>query len=181
MHFSASSQWSKICFGYQGIIFNGKKGLKFSQIEVVRLRGSDPPTTPKAVSLTAFSQFFFEPFPNTYTVLNFIQTSKTSRLITFNWSLSSWWNRCRSQNHSSYWTALIMFHTEGHNCDDNHEEVDDKRADHHCSYPINRTSLKDLGADVLVCSAYKFFGPHLGLMAFNKERLRSLQPSKVFD
>ena len=30
MHFSASSQWSKICFGYQGIIFNGKKGLKRS-------------------------------------------------------------------------------------------------------------------------------------------------------
>ena len=25
MHFSASSQWSKICFGYQGIIFNGEK------------------------------------------------------------------------------------------------------------------------------------------------------------
>ena len=45
--------------------------------------------------------------------------------------------------------------------------------------PITRTLLKDLGADVLVCSAYKFFGPHLGLMAFNKERLRSLQPSKV--
>ena len=37
MHFSASSQWSKICFGYQGIIFNGKKGLKFSQIVLVRL------------------------------------------------------------------------------------------------------------------------------------------------
>ena len=30
MLFSASSQWSKICFGYQGIIFNGKKGLKRS-------------------------------------------------------------------------------------------------------------------------------------------------------
>ena len=45
MHFSASSQWSKICFGYQGIIFNGKKGLTFSQIVLV--------------SLTAFSQFFF--------------------------------------------------------------------------------------------------------------------------
>ena len=49
MHFSASSQWSKICFGYQGFIFNGKKVLKFSQIE--------------AVSLTAFSQFFFDDFP----------------------------------------------------------------------------------------------------------------------
>ena len=28
MHFSASSQLSKICFGYQGIIFNGKKVVK---------------------------------------------------------------------------------------------------------------------------------------------------------
>ena len=28
MNFSASSQWSKICFGYQGIIFNGKKVVK---------------------------------------------------------------------------------------------------------------------------------------------------------
>ena len=46
-------------------------------------------------------------------------------------------------------------------------------------HAITRTLLKDLGADVLVCSAYKFFGPHLGLMAFNKERLSSLQPSKV--
>ena len=49
MLFSASSQWSKICFGYQGIIFNGKKGLTFSQIVLV--------------SLTAFSQFFFWPLP----------------------------------------------------------------------------------------------------------------------
>jgi len=45
--------------------------------------------------------------------------------------------------------------------------------------PHRRTLLKELGADVLVCSAYKFFGPHLGLMAFDKDRLRSLQPSKV--
>lgn len=45
--------------------------------------------------------------------------------------------------------------------------------------PHRRTHLKDLGADVLVCSAYKFFGPHLGLMAFNKDSLRNLQPSKV--
>ena len=62
MHFSASSQWSKICFGYQGIIFNGKKGLKFSQMVLVRLEGGDPP--PKAVSLTTFSQFFFNPSLN---------------------------------------------------------------------------------------------------------------------
>ena len=60
MHFSASSQWNKICFWYQGIIFNGKKVLKFSQIEAVRLGGGggDPPSH-QGVSLTAFSQFFF--------------------------------------------------------------------------------------------------------------------------
>ena len=57
MHFSASSQWSKICFGYQGIIFNGENVLKFSQIEAVRLGGGCPPPL-EAVSLTAFSQFF---------------------------------------------------------------------------------------------------------------------------
>ena len=45
MHFSASSQSSKIFFEYQGIIFNGKKVLKFSQIEAVRL--------------TVFHSFFF--------------------------------------------------------------------------------------------------------------------------
>ena len=28
MHFSASSQWSKLCFGYQEIIFNRKKSPK---------------------------------------------------------------------------------------------------------------------------------------------------------
>ena len=52
MHFSASSQWSKICFGYQGIIFNRKKVLNFSQIE--------------SVSLTDSSKFFFifDAFPN---------------------------------------------------------------------------------------------------------------------
>ena len=40
----------------------GKKGLTFSQIVLVRLEGGDPP--PKAVSLTAFSQFFFTPSLN---------------------------------------------------------------------------------------------------------------------
>ena len=43
MHFSTSSQRSKICFGYHEIIFNGEKVLKFSQIEAVRLEGDDPP------------------------------------------------------------------------------------------------------------------------------------------
>ena len=36
-----------------------KIGPKFSQIVSVRLEGGDPP--PKAVSLTAFSQFFLTP------------------------------------------------------------------------------------------------------------------------
>ena len=43
MHFSASLQWSKICFGYQGKIFNRKKVLNFSQKESVRGRGGGPP------------------------------------------------------------------------------------------------------------------------------------------
>ena len=60
MHFSASSQWSKICFGYQGIIFNGKKRPKIFTNRFGQAGGGYPPT-PKAVSLTAFSQFFFTP------------------------------------------------------------------------------------------------------------------------
>ena len=60
MHFSASSQWSKICFGYQGIIFNGKKGLTFSQIVLVRLEGGDPPP-PKRSAWPLFHSFFFTP------------------------------------------------------------------------------------------------------------------------
>ena len=54
-----------------------KNGSKFSQIEVVRLRGGDPPSPPKAVSLTAFSQFFFYPFPydvnkSSWTLITFV-------------------------------------------------------------------------------------------------------------
>ena len=63
LHFSASSQWSKICFGYQGIIFNGKKGLKFSQIVLVRLEGGDPPPQSGQPD-RFFTVFFFDPFPN---------------------------------------------------------------------------------------------------------------------
>ena len=48
MHFSASSQWSKIYIGYQEITFNGKKVLKFSQIVLVRLGGSDHPPHPQS-------------------------------------------------------------------------------------------------------------------------------------
>jgi len=45
--------------------------------------------------------------------------------------------------------------------------------------PHRRSNLTQLGADVILCSSYKFFGPHLGLMAYNKKRLSELQPSKV--
>jgi cysteine desulfurase family protein (TIGR01976 family) len=45
--------------------------------------------------------------------------------------------------------------------------------------PHRRVDLKELGADVVVCSSYKFFGPHLGLMAFDRERLAGLRPAKV--
>ena len=38
-----------------------KMGQNFHKIEAVRLEGVDPPSPPKAVSLTAFSQFFFNP------------------------------------------------------------------------------------------------------------------------
>ena len=42
-HFSAPSQWHKIRFEYQGIIFNGKKGPKFSHMLMVRLGAWPPP------------------------------------------------------------------------------------------------------------------------------------------
>ena len=45
--------------------------------------------------------------------------------------------------------------------------------------PHRRASLHDLGADALVCSAYKFCGPHLGLMALRGDRVRGLVPSKA--
>lgn len=37
----------------------------------------------------------------------------------------------------------------------------------------------DLGADFLVCSAYKFFGPHLGVLYGRRELLESLAPYKL--
>jgi cysteine desulfurase family protein (TIGR01976 family) len=36
-----------------------------------------------------------------------------------------------------------------------------------------------LGADLLVCSPYKFFGPHLGALAASPELLETLRPDKV--
>ena len=76
------------------------------------------------------------------------------------------YNRRKDKSYPSF------FHPE-------HSWLGSGAADQFPNIVITRTLLTDLGADVLVCSAYKFFGPHLGLMAFNKERLRSLQPSKV--
>ncbi|WP_344305323.1 cysteine desulfurase-like protein [Nocardioides bigeumensis] len=35
------------------------------------------------------------------------------------------------------------------------------------------------GADFLVCSPYKFFGPHLGVLASTPERLESMHPDKL--
>ena len=42
--------------------------------------------------------------------------------------------------------------------------------------PLN---LNALGADVLVCSPYKFFGPHLGILAARRDLLERLRPYKV--
>jgi cysteine desulfurase family protein (TIGR01976 family) len=39
--------------------------------------------------------------------------------------------------------------------------------------------LHALGADVLACSPYKFFGPHLGILAGRRDLLERLRPYKV--
>lgn len=39
--------------------------------------------------------------------------------------------------------------------------------------------VQDLGCDFLVCSAYKFFGPHQGVLWGRRELLESLRPYKV--
>jgi cysteine desulfurase family protein (TIGR01976 family) len=39
--------------------------------------------------------------------------------------------------------------------------------------------LHGLGADLLACSPYKFFGPHLGIVAARRDLLRSLTPYKL--
>jgi len=39
--------------------------------------------------------------------------------------------------------------------------------------------LHGLGADVLACSPYKFFGPHLGMLAARRDLLATLMPYKV--
>ena len=45
--------------------------------------------------------------------------------------------------------------------------------------PHRCCNLEELKADAILCSAYKFFGPHIGVMAFNKDRFKMLKPCKV--
>ena len=45
--------------------------------------------------------------------------------------------------------------------------------------PHQVCDLAELGADAVVNSAYKYFGPHLGVMAYNRQRFAALRPPKV--
>jgi cysteine desulfurase family protein (TIGR01976 family) len=45
--------------------------------------------------------------------------------------------------------------------------------------PHDLIDVADWGCDFLVCSAYKFFGPHVGLMFGRRELLESVQPYKL--
>jgi len=47
------------------------------------------------------------------------------------------------------------------------------------SVPHVSTDVQDLGCDFLVCSPYKFFGPHQGTLWGRRELLESLEPYKV--
>lgn len=45
--------------------------------------------------------------------------------------------------------------------------------------PHGRIDVRQLGCDFLVCSAYKFFGPHVGVLWGRREMLESTQPYKL--
>ena len=47
------------------------------------------------------------------------------------------------------------------------------------SVPHVPTDVQSLGCDFLACSAYKFFGPHVGVLWGKREPLERLTPSKV--
>jgi len=45
--------------------------------------------------------------------------------------------------------------------------------------PHGPIDVRDLDTDFLVCSSYKFFGPHMGVLYGKRERLSKLHPYKV--
>jgi len=45
--------------------------------------------------------------------------------------------------------------------------------------PHSPVSFEEIGADLLACSPYKFFGPHLGALAASPQLLKGLQPQKL--
>tara|TARA_R110000782_G_scaffold126803_3_gene218404 strand:+ start:1076 stop:2353 length:1278 start_codon:yes stop_codon:yes gene_type:complete len=47
------------------------------------------------------------------------------------------------------------------------------------SAPHIATDVKDIGCDFFVCSSYKFFGPHQGILWGRREVLEKLEPYKV--
>jgi cysteine desulfurase family protein (TIGR01976 family) len=47
------------------------------------------------------------------------------------------------------------------------------------SVPHVATDVQEIGCDFLVCSAYKFFGPHQGILWGRRELLEQLEPYKV--
>ena len=47
------------------------------------------------------------------------------------------------------------------------------------SVPHIATDVQQIGCDILVCSAYKFFGPHQGILWGRRELLEKLEPYKV--
>ncbi|WP_328498558.1 cysteine desulfurase-like protein [Streptomyces sp. NBC_00414] len=48
---------------------------------------------------------------------------------------------------------------------------------HHAAHAL--VDLEELGADFFVCSPYKFFGPHHGVLAARPELLETLHPDKL--
>ena len=45
--------------------------------------------------------------------------------------------------------------------------------------PHCRINVEDLGCDFLACSAYKFFGPHVGILYGRRELLEEIRPYKL--
>ena len=52
-------------------------------------------------------------------------------------------------------------------------------ADGVAAAPHTSIAQNELGIDVSVCSAYKFFGPHLGILSASPELLDRLEPDRV--